>query len=509
MEASPLSVPLLSLRGTGKSYAVPVLVDIDLDFRAGEVHALVGANGAGKSTLARIISGLTLASTGTMRLDGTPYAPAGKAEAEAQGVQMVMQELNLVETLSVAENLFLGHLPHRLGLIDTEKLNGEAEKALAAVGLEHIDPRMPVSQLGVGMQQLVEIAAALVQHCRFLILDEPTAALTDPQIDLLFEKIRELKGVGVGVLYISHRMEELQRISDHITVLRDGRWIATRKTPSLTHDEIVHLMVGEEAQQQRPPQERTTGRVLLRVEGLSRGKVLQDIRLEVRAGEILGLAGLVGSGRTELLRAIFGADPIDGGAVALLGGQSGVFSSPAEAVQAGIGMIPEDRKQQGLLLPLSIRANTVLASLPDVANRAGWIDERSEVNVVAVQEKVLDIVATSMEQPVEELSGGNQQKVVMARWLLADCQVLLFDEPTRGIDIAARQMIYAVLNELAQKGKGLLVVSSDLEELMSISDRIAVLSAGKLVRTYEKDTWTHDAIMKDAISGYLTPIGST
>ena len=501
----PEAPPLLRLRGLGKSYAAPVLVDVDLDVRAGEVHALVGANGAGKSTLARIVCGLTDATTGTMQLDGRPHAPANKAAAEAAGVHMVLQELNLIGTLSVAENLFLNRLPRRYGMIDYATLHAQAQDALQAVGLDGIDPAMPVSGLGVGYQQLLEIAAALTRRCRVLILDEPTAALTAPQVEVLFAHIERLKADGVGLVYISHRMDELRRITDRTTILRDGRVVASQPTASLELDEIIRHMVGEApttmAMGDRAP---TRGSVALRVQGLSRGTQVQDISFDAHRGEVLGLAGLVGAGRTETLRAIFGADRPDAGQILCGDPLTPVtIRQPRDAVRAGIGLIPEDRKQQGLLLPQSIRANITLARMGQVAGASGWIDAAHEHTLSQDLRDRLAIQATSVEQPTQELSGGNQQKVVMARWFMRDCDVLLFDEPTRGIDIAARHTIYRLLRELAQAGKALVVVSSDLDELMDLCDRIAVLSAGRLVQTFDRGTWTHDALMAAAISGYL------
>ncbi len=507
----PDAAPLLRLQGLCKSYAIPVLVDADFDVLPGEVHALVGANGAGKSTLARIVCGLTEATAGTMDFAGQPYAPATKADAEAAGVHMVMQELNLVNTLSVAENLFLSRLPRRYHLIDYRALHTQAQSALSAVGLETIDPAMPVSRLGIGHQQLIEIAAALTRRCRLLILDEPTAALTDPQVDLLFKHIKRLKEEGVGIIYISHRMDELRRISDRVTILRDGRVVASEPTNTLSLDEIVRHMVGQDPIEALPQSKRTgRGPVAMRVERLCRGERVQDVSFDVHGGEILGLAGLVGSGRTETLRAIFGADRPDSGQIRL--GEDlkpATIRRPHDAVRAGIGLIPEDRKQHGLLLSQAIRPNITLASMKRLAGAGGWIDQTKERTISNDLRDRLAIQATSVEQPTIELSGGNQQKVIIARWLLRDCDVLLFDEPTRGIDIAARQTIYQLLRDLARRGKALVVVSSDLRELMSLCDRIAVLSAGRLVQTFEPTEWTHDAIMAAAISGYLNVSPST
>jgi ribose transport system ATP-binding protein len=499
----PGDPPLLELHGLCKSYAAPVLVDVALDLRAGEVHALLGANGAGKTTLSRIVSGLTPADAGAMLLGGEPYAPAGKQAADRQGVQMVMQEPSLVAGLSVAENLYLNHLPRRFGLVRFGKLKEEARQLLAEVGLPHLDPRAPVGTLGVGQQQLVEVAKALSRPCRVLILDEPTAALTGPQVEALFDRVRRLKEAGVGVLYITHRMDELRRIADRATVLRDGRVVATRPMAELDNDEVIRLTVGAGARQAAETRRRVPGPVALRVKGLSRGEAVRDVSLEVRRGEILGVAGLIGSGRTELLRAIFGADRADAGQIAL-GDRPArrPFRHPREAVRSRVGMIPEDRKLQGLLLPRPIATNCTLGNLDGVGR---WLDPRREGRLAAPRLDALHTVYASLEQPVRELSGGNQQKVLMARWLLRDCDVLLFDEPTRGIDVAAKRTIYQALDDLAARGKALVVVSSDLRELMELCDRILVLSAGRAAGVFERGAWSEEALTAAAFRGYLTP----
>lgn len=494
---------ILEIRGLQKSYAAPVLIDVDLDVRSGEVHALVGANGAGKSTLARIVSGLTPADGGAMRLGGERFEPTTKPEAEVAGVQIVMQEFNLLDTLSVAENLFFSRLPRRLGFVDRSRLHADAVDALRAVGLNDVDPAMRVGRLGVGKKQLVEIAAALARRCRLLILDEPTAALTDPEIEVLFEHVDRLKKNGVGIVYISHRMEEVRRIADRVTILRDGQIVRTAPAGDMSLEEIVRDMVGTAVVEEHDLGERKIGAVALKVEALTLGKQVGDVSFEVRRGEIFGIAGLVGSGRTETLRAIFGADHAESGGVRV--GADGPlvrFRRPREAVRAGLGMIPEDRKQQGLMLPRSMRLNTTIARLENVQRR-GWIDRRREKRTSETVAQRLNIRMTSIEQPVAELSGGNQQKVIIGRWMLRESDVLLFDEPTRGIDVDAKATVYSVLGEMASKGKAIVVVSSELRELMAICDRIGVMSAGRMVATFDRGEWSEDRIMSTAISGYL------
>ena len=496
--------PLLRVSGLQKSYSVPVLVDFDFELQAGEVHALIGSNGAGKSTFARILCGLTPSGGGTLQFDNQPYAPRSKREAEHAGIVMVLQELNVIRTLSVAENLFLNRLPRRAGFVRFGQLREQAREALRRVGLEDLDPATPAGRLGVGHQQLVEIAGALAQNCRLLILDEPTAALTDPEIERLFGNIRRLQSEGVGIIYVSHRMDEIRRIANRVTVLRDGRRVATHEATEVTPAAMVREMVGHDLPERKNLGERPPGEVALRVNGLRAGDRVCGVSFEVRAGEILGMAGLIGSGRTETLRALFGADRKDAGEVLVGKPLAPVrISKPADAVRAGIGMVPEDRKQDGLLLAQSIRVNTTLATLPRHSRFGGWLDNRAEEKTTSEICSRMAVRCASLEQAVSELSGGNQQKVVVGRWLARNCNVLLFDEPTRGIDVAAKDMIYQLLRELAAEGKALVVVSSELTELMALCDRILVMSAGRLAAEFLPGQWTQEKITQAAFSGYL------
>jgi ribose transport system ATP-binding protein len=505
-EPSTPAQPVLTLRELGKSYAAPVLEHVNLDFFPGEVHALLGANGAGKSTLARIVSGLVAADRGVMTLGGSPYRPAKKSDAESRGVQIVQQELTLIPTLSIAENLFLHRLPSRWGMVRFSLLRSQATRALAAVGLGHLDPAAPAGGLGVGEQQLVEIARALARSCQVLILDEPTAALSDHQVELLFRHVARLRAGGVAIIYISHRLDEVTRIADRISVLRDGRVVASEPAHQLDMARAVRLMVGTGSREDLAGHQRQIGSVALRVERLSRGDRVRGASFELRRGEVLGIHGLVGSGRSELLRAILGADRPDSGAVFLAGSnRPRQFKSPRQAVDAGIGMVPEDRKTQGLMLSLPVRTNLTLASLFRYRGRLGWIDARKECAAGAVAGRQVELRCHTLEQPIGQLSGGNQQKVLLGRWLLREPEVMLLDEPTRGIDVAAKFTIYRLIDDLARRGKGIVVVSSEVEELMLLCDRIAVVSAGRIVETFKRGEWSREGLLAAAFRGYLGP----
>lgn len=496
----PAERDLLRACGLWKTYSAPALAGVDFLLRSGEVHALVGENGAGKSTLAKIIAGVTSSDSGEMALEGKPYHPSSKAEGERHGVRLVMQELNLVANLTVAENIFLDQLPHRWGWIDCTRLQERARAVLRDLGLEELDPDCPVSALGVGQQQLVEIAAGLCRQCKVLILDEPTAALTAPEIERLFTQIARLRGAGVGLIYISHRLEEIQRMADRITILRDGKVVQTRAAASVTPQELVRLMVGRDLGQW-VERSRAAGPVALRVEGLRVGTAVRDVSFEARRGEILGFAGLMGAGRTETMRAIFGADRADAGAVYIGGAaRPARIRSPRDAVRQGLALLTEDRKGQGLLLPLSVRANVTLLQLAQLSWGRSWLRSRVERATAERWGQALNIRCASLEQKVSELSGGNQQKVVVARWLLKQCAILMFDEPTRGIDVGAKFEIYQLLARLAEEGKAILFISSDLKELVAICDRLIVMSAGQVAGSFARGEWTEEKIMTAAFS---------
>jgi ribose transport system ATP-binding protein len=489
--------------GIGKSFpGVRALSDVKFDLKKGEVHALVGENGAGKSTLARIIAGIEKPDAGQMRLGSENYAPAGRRDAESRGVRIVMQELNLVSNLSIAENIFLKKLPSRFGFVRYSALNRAAKQLTEQMGLE-VDVRTPIARLGVGQQQMVEIAAGLSQQCRILILDEPTASLTDKETELLFAQIRRLQNSGVSILYISHHIEEILKITDRVTVLRDGRAILTEATARLDADTIVRTMVGRQIEKNQLRRRTQAGIEALQVKGLNRGRQVRDVSFTVRRGEVVGIAGLMGSGRTETMRLIFGADQADAGRICLYGSQTPVrITSPRCAVRHGIALVTEDRKQQGLLLPLPISRNISLVNLRPLST-LGWVHPSKERRLAADYVSRLSVRCSSAEQSAGTLSGGNQQKVVIAKWLYRDCSILIFDEPTRGIDVGAKFEIYRILDELANQGKAILVVSSDLKELMAISDRILVMSDGKLVKEFTDGRWSQESIAAAAFSEYI------
>jgi ribose transport system ATP-binding protein len=504
-----MSTPLLATSKLTKRYGnVTVLDDVALEIRGGEIHALIGANGAGKSTLCKIISGLTERSAGTMTLEGRPFTPAGKRDAEQHGIQIIQQELNLIPTLSVAENLMFTRLPHRLGLLRQKALHHRAADMLQRFGLGDVDSHQAVGTLGVGRQQMIEIAAALDRRCKLLILDEPTAALSANETEQLFEHLQRLRTEGVGMVYISHRLDEIKQHADRITVLRDGKLVGTFDNHALSTDQMVEKMGGEPARAHAPrihskPNRATAKPPALRVERLCSGMV-QNVSFQVDQGECFGITGLVGAGRTELLRAIFGADVAQSGTVSLAGQPPTRFTHPSRAVRAGLAMVTEDRKETGLLLDQSIRINTTLNSLTKSFSQFGLIRSGLETRVSEQQVAEMETRCTSVEQPAGTLSGGNQQKVVIAKWLTHGADVFLFDEPTRGIDVAARRRIFSLFHSLTAAGKAIVVVSSDLEELMETCDRIAVMSVGRLVETFDRWNLSEESVLQACFAGHRT-----
>lgn len=498
---------LLTVRDMTKRYAVTVLDHARLEVRAGEIHGLLGANGAGKSTLCRIIAGLLSPTSGTMTLAGSRYAPANKQSAEVAGVQIVQQELNLIPTLTVAENIMLGRMPQRLGTIRRSELHRRARAALDRFGLEEIHTETIAGSLGVGRQQMVEIAAAFDRDCRLLILDEPTSALSSGETESLFKWLDQLRRQGAGVVYVSHRLDEVSKLTDRLTVLQDGRYVCTCDTATISTDKMVDLMTGETDHKHIVNDHRSHVReaIAFQATGFSRSAAVHDISITGRRGARLGVFGLVGSGRTELLRLIFGADKADQGTLELPHiGFRGRFATPAQAVAAGLAMVTEDRKENGLLLDQSIRVNVTLAALSKNFSRLGVVRHGAERKAATDICERLETRCTSIEQIASTLSGGNQQKVAVAKWLLQDAHVFLFDEPTRGIDVAARRQIYKLFETLAADGKSIVIASSDLEELFETCDQIAVMSAGRIIETFDRGDWSEDRIMQAAFSQYVS-----
>ena len=483
---------VVRLRGVSKEFPGVKAVDrVDLEILPGEVHALAGENGAGKSTLMKILSQVERPTEGELQISGEKVAFHGPGYAQSLGVAMVYQEFALAPHLSVAENLFLGREPARAGFINRRSEKEKAGELLGRVGLE-IDSNRLVSGLTVAEQQRLEIAKALAIEAKVLILDEPTATLAEREIEGLFVVIREMASRGIAILYISHRLDEIFRIADRVTVMRDGKVVETKPTSELTEDELVNLMVGREVGNLYPKPEAEIGEVLLRVEGISREGVLKDCSFEVRSGEILGFAGLVGAGRTELARAVFGADPVDSGRVELEGREIQV-KSPQAAIAAGIGYLTEDRKGAGLALQLGIDHNITLANVP--VAMAGFLDLGAEQRVARDRSEQLDIQAPTIKRKVQVLSGGNQQKVVVAKWLETHARALFFDEPSRGIDVGAKAEMFGLIGDLAKEGRGIVLISSYLPELLNMCDRILVMRDGRVAGVLEREEFSEERIV--------------
>jgi ribose transport system ATP-binding protein len=462
---------------------------VDLDFRPGEVHAIAGENGAGKSTLMKLLSQAERPDEGEIELQGERVSFHGPKHAQELGIAMVHQEFALAPHLTIAENLVLGHETSRLGLIARGSERRQARELLERVGLD-VDPSRRAGSLPVAAQQRVEIAKALAIDAKVVIMDEPTATLTEREIEDLFGVIRDLTEDGIAVLYISHRLDEITRIANRVTVMRDGQVVETLEKDDMDEREIVRLMVGREIENLYPKDDVDVGDVLLRVEGITRRGVLRDCSFEVHKGEILGFAGIMGAGRTELARAVFGADPIDGGRIEL-DGEALTIRSPRDAIDAGIGYLTEDRKGEGLAMQLGIEPNITLASVP---GSPAWIDRGAEHETASKRADELDIRAPSLRTPVQTLSGGNQQKVVVAKWLETDARVLFFDEPARGIDVGTKAELFKLLGALAQDGRGIVLISSYLPELINLCDRVLVLRDGAIAGELQRDDLSEERI---------------
>jgi len=488
---------LVEMTGISKSFpGVHALDDCRFELHPGEVHALVGENGAGKSTLMKILAGIYRRDAGTIRFKGQEVDIASPRAAQDLGISIIHQELNLMGHLTVAQNIFIGREPRGAApfLLDEKTLNAKARELFETLHVK-LDPRARVSSLAVAQQQMVEIAKALSFSSAVLIMDEPTAALTDTEIDELFRIIRHLRDQGKGIVHISHRLEELKQISNRITVMRDGRFIATVNTADAEIQQIISMMVGRTVFEATPelPEQRDPN-VVLEVKGLNLGRQVRDISFSLHRGEILGIAGLVGAGRTEVVRAIFAADRPESGQVTINGKQV-VIHGPSDAVHHGIAYLSEDRKRYGLALGMDVELNTVLASLRRFANGFGWVRTGATRKQALEQVQALAIKTPSIRQRVKNLSGGNQQKVVIAKWLTADTDILIFDEPTRGIDVGAKSEIYRLLNDLAKQGKSIIMISSELPEVLRMSHRILVMCEGRITGELSSAEATQEKIM--------------
>jgi len=487
------------MQGITKDFpGVRALDGVTFEVRAGEVHALVGENGAGKSTLMKILSGALPRDGGQVLLDGQPVEITSPHRAQELGISMIYQDFNLVPYLSVGENILLGREPRKHGfIVDWRALRSQSQAVLDRLHVS-LDVAAPVRALSVAQRQMVEIARAISARAKILIMDEPSSTLTDHELRRLFELVRSLRDAGAGVIYISHRLEEVFEIADRITVLRDGKSIGTHSLADVDRDEVIRMMVGREITEKIPKQAAPIGGEVLRVEGLW-GSGVRDIGFSLRAGEILGLTGLVGAGRTEVARLIFGADAADSGAI-YLSGKPAVIRSPRDAISLGMGFVTEDRQGQGLVLAMNVRENVTLANM-DLLAVYGFVRKQAERNSANQAIGSLRIRTPSAEQLVRNLSGGNQQKVVLARWVLTESKVLIFDEPTRGIDVGAKVEIYQLMNELAARGAGILMISSELPEVLGMSDRILVMHAGRIVAELSRGEATQERIMFHATGG--------
>jgi ribose transport system ATP-binding protein len=498
-DSSPAQDVILEVVGVSKSFpGVKALDNVSFDLRRGEVHALVGENGAGKSTLMKILSGVYQADEGILRYKGEEVTFRDVTQARDAGVGIIYQELNLIPHLSVAANIFIGREPlTQLGTLDEKKMNDDTVAILNRLNVS-LDPTIRLNQLSVSKQQMVEIAKALFFDSEVLIMDEPTSALTESEIEELFRIIHTLRDRGVAIIYISHRLEELKHIVDRISIFRDGHWVSTNNYTDIGMDEIVNRMVGRKIQNQFPPKQNDpTTEKMLEVHNIVRTGILHDISFDLYRGEILGISGLMGAGRSELGRAIFGADPIDSGEV-IMNGNKLSLKSPSDAISAGIAYLSENRKEEGLAVEMQLTENITMANVQGVSQRFGVLSRGRETKVAQEYVDQLVIKTPSLTQIVKNLSGGNQQKTVIAKWLFCNSKILIFDEPTRGIDVGTKYAVYKLIGRLAQEGKGIIMISSDLPELFGLADRLLVLHEGRLAATLTTAETTPDEVLNYA-----------
>ncbi len=487
---------ILKMQGIQKYFSgVHALKGVDFDLRAGEVHALMGENGAGKSTLIKVLCGIHKRDGGSVEYFGEQVNFANIGESQDAGISVIHQELNMMNHLTVAQNMFIGRETMHGGMIDDHAMEAEASRLFAHMGM-NIDPKVKLGNLTVGKQQMVEIAKAVSRDCKLLVLDEPTAALTLTEVEDLFRIMRELQEKGIGMIYISHRMDEINQISDRVTVMRDGEYVGTVNTADVTKDDIVKMMVGRVimGDQKQASNVPADAPVVLEVRHMNAGREVRDVSFQLRKGEILGFAGLMGAGRTEVCRALYGADKRQSGEIYINGKQVNI-RTPDQAVKNGICYLSEDRKRYGLMLDKSVTDNSAIASVDDFI-RCGLINDGKMRQVSAEKNALLRTKTPSMEQLLKNLSGGNQQKVIIARWLMKNSDIFIFDEPTRGIAVGAKSEIYALMEELVQQGKSIIMISSELPEVLRMSDRILVMCEGRKTGEMDISQATQENIMQ-------------
>ncbi len=488
----------LEMKNISKHFGgVKALKDVSLRVEPGEIHALIGENGAGKSTLMKVLSGAYQRDGGQIFIDGKEAKITNPKESKELGVAIIYQEFMLAPDLTVAENIFIDKLSAGKAAINWKKLRADAKEQLEKLGFSDINPNAKCGSLSVAYQQVVEICKCLTRNAKILVFDEPTAVLTFSEIKKLFEVINKLKSEGVSIIYISHRLEEIFELSQHITILKDGTYVDTVKTTEFDKQRLVNLMVGREMTDMYPKRHATIGDVVLKVENLCAGKMVQDVSFEVRAGEVLGFNGLVGAGRTETMRAVFGADKRDSGTIYYFGKEVN-WKSPRAAIKEKFGFLPEDRKKQGLLLEQSIRMNTTLACL-DKITTSGLINHGAEKKFVKETLASIQTKYGNTEDNANSLSGGNQQKVALAKWIAADCKCIVFDEPTRGVDVGAKTEIYKVMNNLAEQGVAVIMISSEMPEIIGMCDRVVVMRNGKISGEVSRDELSENTLIKFAM----------
>ena len=489
---------ILTMKGIDKSFpGVHALDHVDLEVRKGEVHALMGENGAGKSTLMKVLTGIYHKDAGTITYEGKEVEFTNPREAQDAGIVIVHQELNMMGHLTVAQNIFIGREYMNGKLIDDKKMNEEAKKLFAQLGI-NIDPKETMSRLTVGKQQMCEIAKAISHDAKVIIFDEPSAALTEAEIEELFKIIRDLRDKQMGIVYISHRMDEIKVITDRVTVMRDGGYVGTLITKDSTKDDIINMMVGRVIYEDPKTESQVApdAPVVLKVEHLNAGRMVKDVSFELHKGEILGFSGLMGAGRTETARALFGADPKDSGDI-YVNGQKVDIKTPQDAVKCGIGYLSEDRKRFGIVVDKTVAENSTMATMENFM-KGIFIDKKKEKDVAQEYVEALKTKTPSVDQLVVNLSGGNQQKVVIAKWLVRNCDILIFDEPTRGIDVGAKSEIYHLMNELVAEGKSIIMISSEMTEILRMSDRIVVMCEGRKTGELGIEEATQERIMHAA-----------